>query len=84
MTCEIFHRNDTAADDDLVDQAYFHHADSPDYVIAMVKIIRTRRASKNAPGLRCGDRVAEKKRSIGCAEINVDSVNCICRSSREA
>src|SRR5262249_18802180 len=70
----------------LVDEAYFHYADSPDYhsVIALVKdhpnLIASRTFSKiyGMAGLRCGYCIAQKE-TIDRLRRNQmwDSVNCM-------
>ena len=77
----------------LVDEAYFHYADSPDYesVIALVKdhpnLIVSRTFSKiyGMAGLRCGYCVAQKE-TIDRMRRNQmwDSVNCMALASATA
>jgi histidinol-phosphate aminotransferase len=77
----------------LVDEAYFHYADSPDYdsVIALVKdhsnLIVSRTFSKiyGMAGLRCGYCVAQKK-TIDRMRRNQmwDSVNCMALAAATA
>jgi histidinol-phosphate aminotransferase len=77
----------------LVDEAYFHYADSPDYdsVIALVKdhpnLIVSRTFSKiyGMAGLRCGYCVAQKE-TIGRMRRNQmwDSVNCMALAAATA
>jgi len=77
----------------LVDEAYFHYADSPDYdsVIALVKdhpnLIVSRTFSKiyGMAGLRCGYCVAQKETIDRLRENQMwDSVNCMALAAATA
>jgi histidinol-phosphate aminotransferase len=77
----------------LVDEAYFHYADSPDYesVIALVKdhpnLVVSRTFSKiyGMAGLRCGYSVAQKETTDRLRRHQVwDSVNCMALAAATA